>query len=397
MRKWNYTWRVIVALAFVVVAVNPMSSYCQYVPPASGPACAACGTQGGGNPNCSACGGGGGGGRVSDPDAPQGDPLNAPIIAFPIGIIGGVFMGGGWFYDEMAGKNPKVSGLKTYQKAVSLTNGDPNFNKPFNAGATLGGLPWLVLYAPAWPIRQGVVALIPEKEVPPSALEIALAKKLTTRREELYRIQADQTEITKRLNAIAREFSTIGTDTQKIIEKNYKRIPETVAGATGDILTSKRKILSDEAKSLFEKIKDHIDFTKTVKSYSDIQEADSWLEHSKKTIDYISMLKSVKVIPEVNWAIKASEPWVDVFSEYKFLQRLPELELQHRALVLDMEAIHLRRKDVMREMESLQKDRAAVSGKPLKKIEVSPLRPKGLGSYVPPLFPTERSLKKIRQ
>ena len=89
----------------------------------------------------------------------RGDITRAPIFVAPVGFIGGLFMGGGWYFEEMAGNFPKVGFLDSYGTYVSLKDDDDGFNKPFNFGARIGGLPWLVLYLPTWPIRQGVVAI----------------------------------------------------------------------------------------------------------------------------------------------------------------------------------------------------------------------------------------------
>lgn len=94
--------------------------------------------------------GDGGGGR-------GGDPFNAPIFVAPVGFVGGLFMGAGWYFEEMAGNFPKTGFLDSYGNYVSIKPQEDN--KAFNFGARLGGLPWLAIYLPTWPIRAGIAAI----------------------------------------------------------------------------------------------------------------------------------------------------------------------------------------------------------------------------------------------
>lgn len=141
-------------------------------------------------------GGGGGGGSGGG-----GDITNAPIVVAPVGFIGGLFMGAGWYFEEMAGNFPKTGFLDSYGNYVSLKPQDDN--KAFNFGARLGGLPWLALYLPSWPIRAGIVAIAdaanrpsPPKPVNPNiavyeliAKNYALLNKTTD--QELKKAQGD--------------------------------------------------------------------------------------------------------------------------------------------------------------------------------------------------------------
>lgn len=114
-----------------------------------------------------------------DPDAPTPDITNAPIVMMPVGTIGGVFMGGYWYFKEMAGGDPKVGFFSSYMKNQKLSDKDDT-NKAFDAGAFIGGLPWLALYAVTGPIRYGVVAIAdslskPSPPRPKSGKELAQA------------------------------------------------------------------------------------------------------------------------------------------------------------------------------------------------------------------------------
>ncbi|MBT0653064.1 hypothetical protein [Geomobilimonas luticola] len=138
-------------------------------------------------------GGGGGGGG--------GDITNAPIVLAPVGFIGGLFMGAGWYFEEMAGNFPKTGFLDSYGNYVSIKPADDN--KAFNFGARLGGLPWLALYLPSWPIRAGIVAIAdtasrpsPPKPVDPNiAVYELIAKNYAflnkTTEQELKKAQGD--------------------------------------------------------------------------------------------------------------------------------------------------------------------------------------------------------------
>jgi len=106
---------------------------------------------------CPSYNGGGGGGDSGGGGG--GDITNAPIVVAPVGFIGGLFMGAGWYFEEMAGNFPKTGFLDSYGNYVSVKSDDDAFNKPFNFGARLGGLPWLALYLPSWPIRAGIAAI----------------------------------------------------------------------------------------------------------------------------------------------------------------------------------------------------------------------------------------------
>lgn len=105
--------------------------------------------------------GGESGGASGGEERQPADLASAPIVVVPVGVVGGVFMGGGWYFSEMAGKYPKTGFLTSYKNYLTVTGGgaeNATFNSSFSAGACLGGLPWLALYVPSWPIRQGVIA-----------------------------------------------------------------------------------------------------------------------------------------------------------------------------------------------------------------------------------------------
>ncbi len=101
--------------------------------------------------NCSSYGGGG---ENPGGDKEYRDPFSAPIIAMPAGCIAGVFMGGHWYFKKMSGDYPTTVFLDDYINHQKIDN-----DKAFSAGAFLGGLPWLALYAVTGPIRHGVVAI----------------------------------------------------------------------------------------------------------------------------------------------------------------------------------------------------------------------------------------------
>ncbi len=207
-----------------------------------------------------------------------------------------------------------------------------------------------------------------------------LESKLKQCREELYRIQAEQQKITECFGDITREFSAIGTETQEIINDNIEKIPETVLDGT---MTFNRS-------EVMENIKDII---KDVDSYSKIKDTDDLIELGKKTVGYIGQVS--KYFEALDWAINISESGWDIRKEFIFIKRIPELELECRALVLDMENNSVRRKELIKEIESLRERIHEVSGKPLAQIEVTPLRP--WGGYVPKFYPTIESLNKVRQ
>lgn len=122
----------------------------------------------------------GGGSDSGEERAPHVDITHAPIFVAPAGFIGGIFMGGGWFFGEMAGKYPDVGFFDSYHNYMSIKSDDKQFSGPFNAGTHAGGLPWLVLGAVTVPIRAGIVALAdlasrPSPPPPPKAVDPNIA------------------------------------------------------------------------------------------------------------------------------------------------------------------------------------------------------------------------------
>lgn len=212
-------------------------------------------------------------------------------------------------------------------------------------------------------------------------------QKLTKYREELYKLQVDQQKITESLGDITREFSVIGTETQKIIDANEDKLLKTATDATTEVIASRRKNME-----VFKKVYDTID---AVNSYPKIKDMDELVKQLKGTISYIG--KVSKLFGKIDWAIQAAEPWLDVWKEHKYIERLPELEIQCRALVLDTGSNRIRQQELMQEIKVLRQRIHEISGIPLSQIPATPLRPAGLGSYVPRLYPTEESLTKARQ
>ncbi|HEU0264858.1 MAG TPA: hypothetical protein VFR01_03945, partial [Geobacterales bacterium] len=116
-------------------------------PPVPEPSCAECGGRNGNHSrNCPYYGGG-----SSDGDSGSTTPVDvtrAPIFVAPVGMIGGVFMGAGWYFEEMAGHFPKKGFLSSYSEYVSIKDEDDVRRKSFNFGSHIGALPWLALFAP---------------------------------------------------------------------------------------------------------------------------------------------------------------------------------------------------------------------------------------------------------
>jgi hypothetical protein len=124
-----------------------------------------------------------------------------------VGIVGGVFLGAGWYFSEMAGKFPKKGFLSSYSDYMSVKSDDDRFRKPFNFGTHIGGLPWLGVFAVTYPIRAGVVAVAdlasrpsppkPKVQPPEVAQHEAIAKTYGMLKKEaeadLARVQGDRT------------------------------------------------------------------------------------------------------------------------------------------------------------------------------------------------------------
>lgn len=151
----------LLAVAAVSAAPTPVIEsqfiFCQ-IPDVPDPECAACG--GRNNNHSSDCPYYSGGGGYSSSDSESsggGDLASAPIISFPTGIAGGVIGGGIWYFREMAGKYPKKNFLSSYDDFLTMKSDDPGLDKSWNAGMHIGGVPWLALFVPTWPIRQGIV------------------------------------------------------------------------------------------------------------------------------------------------------------------------------------------------------------------------------------------------
>lgn len=159
------------------------------IPAVPAPTCVGCGGQGSHGDSCPYMPRGGDGDRESPGG---GDVTHAPIFVVPTGMIGGVFMGGGWFWKEMSGDFPDKGFLKSYGDYVSVESGDPLFDKPFTVGARIGGAPWLLVYLPAYPLRQGVLGVAdwftptPKKPTPPTPPpHVAVQRAIATRYAEL--------------------------------------------------------------------------------------------------------------------------------------------------------------------------------------------------------------------
>lgn len=130
------------------------------VPAVPAPTCVGCGGQGSHSDSCPYMGRGSSSRSGDDGESRGGgDITHAPIIVAPVGAIGGLVMGGGWFWNEMAGDYPDKGFFTSYVDYLTQNSGDPLFDKPFNFGAKIGGAPWLALYLPAYPIRQGILGV----------------------------------------------------------------------------------------------------------------------------------------------------------------------------------------------------------------------------------------------
>ncbi len=104
--------------------------------------------------------GGGGGGGGGDSESSGGASFErAPIFVAPVGMVGGVFAGGVWYYKHMAGDFKKDFFIDSYQDFLSVKPSDEWAAGAFTFGLRMGGIPWLALYVPTGPIRYGVVSV----------------------------------------------------------------------------------------------------------------------------------------------------------------------------------------------------------------------------------------------
>lgn len=94
-----------------------------------------------------------GGGGSPEPRQPA-DLSKAPIVLMPVGFIGGVFMGGHWYFKKMSGDYPETVFLSDYLEHQKIKD-----ENAFSAGAFIGGLPWVAMYAVTGPIRHGIVGI----------------------------------------------------------------------------------------------------------------------------------------------------------------------------------------------------------------------------------------------
>ena len=212
-------------------------------------------------------------------------------------------------------------------------------------------------------------------------------QKLTKYREELYKLQVDQQKITQSFGDITREFSDIGKGVKEIIDVNEDKLFKTAADATTDLIAIRKKNM--------EFYKQAYDIIDTITSYPKIMDMDDLVKQLKGTISYIGKYK--KNIQLLDWTVKAAEAWKDFYQGSVHAKRLYELELECRALLLDTGNNRTRQQKLMQEIEVLRQRIHEISGTPLSQIPATPLRPAGLGSYVPRLYPTEESLTKARQ
>lgn len=178
------------------------------IPAVPAPTCVGCGGQGSHSSSCPYMRGSGGGDSDS---GGGGDITHAPILVAPVGMVGGVFMGGGWFWKEMAGDYPNQGFLSSYGDFMTNNSGDPLFDKPFNFGAKIGGAPWLVLFVPAYPVRQGLVgaaSLFKSDPRKPKPAPVAPAP-------------APQSEVHR---AIATRYGELESDTARALERAKQKV-----------------------------------------------------------------------------------------------------------------------------------------------------------------------------
>lgn len=212
-------------------------------------------------------------------------------------------------------------------------------------------------------------------------------QKLTKYREELYKLQVDQQKITQAFGDINREFSDIGKGVKEIIDANESKLFKTAADATTDLIAIRKKNV--------ESYKQAYDIIDTITSYPKITDMDDLVKQLKGTISFIGKYKNN--IQLLDWTVKAAEAWKDFYQGSLHAKRLYELELECRALLLDTGNNRTRQQKLMQDIEVLRQRIHEVSGIPLSQIPATPLRPAGLGSYVPKIYPTEESLTKARQ
>lgn len=108
--------------------------------------------------SCPYASGGGGGGGDSGSSGSGASFERAPIFVAPVGMVGGVFAGGVWYWKQMAGSNKKDFFIDSYKSFLSVKPSDEWAAGAFTFGLRMGGIPWLALYVPTGPIRYGVAS-----------------------------------------------------------------------------------------------------------------------------------------------------------------------------------------------------------------------------------------------
>lgn len=109
-------------------------------------------------PNCPSYNGGGGGGDDSERSGGGASFERAPIFVAPVGMVGGVFAGGVWYFKQMAGSLKEDFFIDSYQNFLKVPDSDGYASGAFTFGLRMGALPWMALYVPTGPIRYGVVS-----------------------------------------------------------------------------------------------------------------------------------------------------------------------------------------------------------------------------------------------
>lgn len=136
-----------------------------YVPPVGNPVCGYCS-----RPLPCGCYGRPPGRPPGDDDTPPVDIAEAPIVTFPVGIVGGLIGGGIWWGQTLAGDYPDEGLLANYAKFFDVPDGSPG-DSALEGGLRTGGAPWLLLYFPCAAIKAGVVTtadgLVSLTESPP--------------------------------------------------------------------------------------------------------------------------------------------------------------------------------------------------------------------------------------
>jgi hypothetical protein len=229
-----------------------------------------------------------------------------------------------------------------------------------------------------------------KKKVPASGSTNVASAELDRLRIDLYKAQADQREIGQVYRDMAVQFSAVVAATDEITKRNKEALIAIAFDSLSDSIKARSKVT--DLSSKMNDIKENIEGYKKIENFKSVDEginqSMTYLRQVSDTLD--DYCKTFKI------GVKGYEGWKDVFQEAGWIRQLPELEIKNKALALDAQEVKGRIQTLILQIEKVRDEIVEKTHVEKSSIAVSPLRPPGLGAYVPRIYPTGESIQKIK-